>query len=172
MPRKRQQSAQPLQEDKCAQYWRERREEFGRNLFFLDTGAILGSLEKDDQVYSDFFDSLVSETLITSSYVVMETVRRLVKDKHDSFAGPQGQRAVQLALYVIKDWIAARDVRVLHVPREVYTEAIEEFNRRHYIGCDLNDILSAQIVRGLEQDRIVASDKNHFLQLGLNCLPS
>ena len=51
----------------------------------------------------------------------------------------------------------------------VFELATAEFKGIHF-GCDLSDVLSYVIVRGLEQSRIVSTDK-HFMQLGLQLVP-
>lgn len=171
MARKQPRRAEAASVSPTEAYWVEARQTLGRDVFFIDTGAILKSFEENDQVYSEFFETTIG-TFVTSSYTIVETVRRLVKDRHRQFIGPGGERSVDLALYLLRRWVQAYEVQVMHLPEAVYQEALDVFEEKRYLACDLNDILSAQIVKGLEQTRIVTSDRRHFPQLGLDCLPT
>jgi len=152
-------------------YWQDQVRLLGRNLFFLDTGAILGALTPGNRRFSDFIDqTLLGERLVTSAFVVAETVRRIVKDKHEGQVGPGGERGKDLAQFVTTTWLAQHSVTVLHIPEPVFEAARGTFSARATIPCDLTDIISYQIVKGLGQNRIVADDR-HFEMLGLTCLP-
>ncbi|MGO9254924.1 MAG: hypothetical protein ACLQU1_01270 [Bryobacteraceae bacterium] len=152
-------------------FWQEQIKVFGRRAFFVDTGGILKMLEADE-AFIDFFDSLVGDQLITSTYVLTEVVRRIIKADHPNrFVGPRGERHSDLAIYVITEWIENHGIRVICPPEEVFNAAKAVFARNRGIGCDLVDVLSFVIVSGLEQNRIVSPD-HHFRSLGLACYPS
>ncbi|MFH0982478.1 MAG: hypothetical protein V2A79_13210, partial [Planctomycetota bacterium] len=113
---------------------------------------------------------VVGGRLVTSSFVLAETVRRLVKSKPNQFIGPAGQQGCELAVHFLRRWLAERDVSVLYVPEKVFGAARAEFELKRAVGCDLTDVISYLIVVGLEQSRIVSRD-GHFRSLGLTCLP-
>jgi predicted nucleic acid-binding protein len=143
---------------------------YGRNNFYVDTGAIVASLDPEDQTYSDFFNN-ANNGFITSSYVLMETVRFLVKSgQHRAFRGPAGEREYDLAAYVLHTWLTRFNVSVIHVPEHIFQIARSQFGTRRDIGCDMNDLLSFLIVRGMGQASIVAKD-SHFRYLGLTIIP-
>jgi len=150
-------------------YWQDQIGHLGRNVFYVDTGAILECLNPEDERFNAFFDRVVGR-LVTSSYVVAETVRRLVKSKPYKFIGPAGQQASELAVHFLRAWLEERDVSIIYVPQEVFGTARTEFERKSSIGCDLTDVISYLIVVGLEQSRIVSPD-GHFRSFGLTCLP-
>ena len=150
-------------------FWQGEIRRLGRKVFYVDTGAILECLNPADELFNKFFDSVV-DRLVTSSYVVAETVRRLVKSKPNQFRGPAGQQASELAVHFLRSWLEEHDVSVLHIPQEVFDAARTEFEQKKSIGCDLTDVISYMIVVGLQQTRIVSSDR-HFRFLGLTCLP-
>lgn len=152
-------------------YWRERIQELGPKVLFVDSGAVLECLSPEDERFSAFFDGHIGDRLVTSSYVVAETVRRLVKSRPNKFKGPAGERTSDLAVHFLRRWLHEHDVSVLHVPREVFDAARTEFERKKHIGCDLTDVISYVIVVGLQQTRIVSSDRRHFQSLALTCLP-
>lgn len=151
-------------------YWENQIQHLGRNVFYVDTGAILECLNPEDDRFKEFFDGVVGERLVTSSYVVAETVSRLVKAKPYKFIGPAGQQVSELAVHFLRGWLEEHHVSVLHVPKEVFDAARTEFEEQKDIGCDLTDVISYVIVVGLQQQRIVATDR-HFQDLGLMCLP-
>lgn len=154
-----------------SRYFQELIQQLGRRALFVDTGAIVGCVERDDEAFPAFFDELVNEKLVTSTYVLAECVRRIVKaQRPDQFIGPAGQRGVQLALHVLQDWIAERNVLVLNVPKEVFEDAKRALRTHQGLNCDLTDMLSLEIVRGLQERRIVAKD-SHFKSLDLDVLP-
>ena len=132
----------------------------------------MGSFEVGTDKFNRFFEELTGYRLLTSTYVLAETVRRLVKTKSPyNFIGPGGQKRADLAIHVLKEWISQNNVIVLCVPDDVFNSAKEEFRLHCGIQCDLTDIISWVIVQGLEQTQIVADDA-HFRSLGLSCLPS
>lgn len=146
-------------------------QKLGRGVLFVDTGAIVGCVDRDDHSFPAFFDELVGERLITSTYVLVECVRRIVKAKVVSqFVGPKGERGVDLALHILQEWLKAHDVVVLTVPEAVFDAAKRSLEQHRGLNCDLTDMLSFEIIQGLEQQRIVAKDA-HFKSLGLNVLP-
>ncbi len=151
-------------------YWQEQIQLLGRGIFYVDTGAILECLNPEDELFSAFFKSVVGGRLVTSTYVVAETVSRLVKAKPHKFVGPAGQQASELAVHFLRGWLEEHDVSILYIPEEVFGTARTEFERKKGIGCDLTDVISYLIVVGLEQSRIVSPD-GHFRSLGLTCLP-
>jgi len=152
-------------------YWTEQVQgAVGRKAFFVDTAAILESLAPNDSEFGQFFDELVGERLVTSTYVVAETVSRMVKSKPRQFVGPGGEQNFALALYFVRRWLIDRNVVVLCVPDFIFEYAKEHFAGIEHVGCDLVDTLSYVIVRGLGQERIISRD-THFQQLGLMCYP-
>lgn len=152
-------------------YWQKQILHLGRNVFYVDTGAILEYWNPEDDRFNKFFDTGVEGRLVTSSYVVAETVRWLVKAKPSyKFRGPARQQAFELAVHFLRDWLGQHDVSVLYIPEEVFGRARTEFEEKKDIGCDLTDVISYLIVVGLEQKRIVSPDR-HFQTLGLTCLP-
>lgn len=154
------------------EYWQNHIQLLGRHVLFVDTGAILGWYERGNDEYRKFFKSVVGWRLVTSTYVLTETVRRIAKSKtRDQFAGPSGERTGILCLHFLQEWLAEQNVRVLCVPDIVFEHAKDVFREYHAIGCDLNDVLSSVIVKGLEQTEIVSPDREHFGSLGLTCLP-
>jgi len=173
--KKRAQQARPVlarsSTNDAADYWSKEIQKLGRNVVFVDSGAILETLTPGDETFSNFFDGLV-DRLVTSTYVVAETVRRLVKSKPHEFAGPSGERNVALARHFLVQWLVERGVIVLCVPESVYMNALAQYQTKQVseVGCDLTDTISYIIVRGLGQSRIVAKDQ-HFLRLGLLRLP-
>ncbi len=152
-------------------YWQNQIQHLGRNVFYVDTGAILECLNPEDELFSAFFDGVVGDRLVTSSYVVAETVRRLVKSRPNQFRGPAGEQAFELAVHFLRRWLEQHNVSVLHIPQDVFDAARTEFEQKKHIGCDLTDVISYVIVVGLEQTRIVSSDRRHFQSLALTCLP-
>ena len=151
-------------------YWQEQIQEFGHKTLYVDTGAILECLNPEDEQFNAFFDRVVGDRLVTSSYVVAETVRRLVKSRPNKFIGPARQRTSDLAAYFLRAWLEEHDVSILYIPEEVFGTARTEFEGTKSIGCDLTDVISYLIVVGLEQGRIVSPD-SHFQCFGLSCLP-
>lgn len=142
--------------------------QIGRDAFFLDTGAILESFVEHDSAYAQFLGS-VQGKLITSSFVVVETVRRVTKTRQSGFVGPSGERNRQLAAYFLQKWLMERRVSILTVPGAVFDIAKATFHTIH-VDCDLCDMISYLIVTGIEQSRIISTD-NHFRQLGLQVYP-
>ena len=130
-------------------------------------------MEPYDTRFRSFFEEeVIGDQLVTSTYVVAETLRRIIKAKvKDKLVGPRGQRGMELALHILKGWLIDKDVIVLHVPEIVFATAKASFERNRDTNCDLIDILSFEIVLGLEQRRIVSPD-GHFRSLGLDLLPS
>jgi len=172
MTRRRKNREQAVAPESAAltDFWEEQIRIHGRRLFFVDTGGILKALERDE-TFVDFFDSIVGEQLITSTYVLAEVVRRIVKsDNPGRFIGPSGERGTTLAVYVLTAWIQSNRVRVICPPEQVFHAAKNEFVRNQGIGCDLVDVISFVIVVGLQQNRIVSADR-HFRSLGLVCYP-
>jgi len=167
--KKRERSAFPEGAD-LTQFWEEQIRIHGRRIFFVDTGGILKALERDE-AFIDFFESVVGEQLITSTYVLSEVVRRIVKSDHPGrFIGPSGERGSALAAYILTTWIQSNRVQVICPPEQVFQAAKAEFIRNQGIGCDLVDVISYVIVVGMQQNRIVAAD-GHFRSLGLVCYP-
>jgi predicted nucleic acid-binding protein len=153
-----------------ADFWTEQIRTLGRNVFYIDTGGILKVLEGDD-TFIEFFNSVVGQQLLTSTYVLSEVVRRIVKASHpERFSGPNGERGSDLAAYILTDWIQDNNVHVICPPEAVFRAAKSEFVRNRSLGCDLVDVMSYVIVIGLQQTRIVSAD-THFRSLGLVCYP-
>ena len=152
-------------------YWQDQIRHLGRKVFYVDTGAILECWNPKDEQFNAFFDGVVGGQLVTSSYVVTETVRRLVKAKPSyKFIGPDREQASELAVHFLRSWLKEHDVSILYIPEEVFATARTEFERKKNIGCDLTDVISYLIVVGLGQKRIISPDR-HFQTLGLICLP-
>ncbi len=153
------------------EYWRNQIARLGRNVLYVDTGAIVGVFERGVSTFGNFFEQMTGFRLVTSTYVVAESVRRLVKSKTpDNFIGPGGERTVALALHVLRVWLDNNNVTVLCVPEEVFNEAKRVYPTYCGTHCDLTDVISLTIVRGLEQSQIVSPD-GHFLSFGLRRLP-
>ena len=151
-------------------YWNDHIRRLGRKVLYVDTGAILECLNPEDELFNAFFSSVLGDRLVTSSYVVAETVSRLVKAKPYKFIGPAGQQAAELAVHFLRRWLEEHDVSILYIPEDVFGAARTEFEGKKGIGCDLIDVISVLIVHGLGQCRIVSPD-GHLQSLGLTCLP-
>ncbi len=151
-------------------YWQDQIRRLGHKVFYVDTGAILECLNPEDDRFDAFFARAVGDRLVTSSYVVAETVGRLVKAKPYKFIGPAGQQASELAVHFLRGWLEEHDVSILYIPEQVFSRARTEFEAKRGIGCDLTDVISYLIVLGLGQEHIVSPDR-HFQALGLICLP-
>lgn len=152
-------------------YWHELIANLGRKVMFIDTGAILSTFDPGDDRFRNFFKSAVGYRFVTSTYVVAETVRRLVKAGVKSqFCGPNGERTLALSRHILKVWLEERNVFTICIPETVFEATKVKYCTRHGVDCDLTDLLSADIVRGLEQKEILSPD-SHFQQLGLQCLP-
>lgn len=163
--------AVPNQPPPSSEFWQNEMLRLGRKVLFVDTGAIVGCVEPNDARFVAFFEEeLVGDRLVTSTYVVAETVRRIIKSKYGEFVGPSGERGIDLALHVLKVWLVENQVTVLNVPDEVFETAKQSLEDQRHAQCDLTDILSFEIVRGLGQNRIVSPDV-HFKVLGLTCYP-
>ena len=151
-------------------FWQEQIRTLGRGLLFVETGFVIASLTPSTQSLAQgLLRELVSDRLVTSSYVITEAVRRIIKSKHREFAGPNGEQYTDLALYILFEWIRDNNVTVICPPECVFDEAKRVLREHRSVGCDLADILSFVIVRGLEQGRILSQDR-HFRALGLNTL--
>jgi predicted nucleic acid-binding protein len=153
------------------EFWLTAIRRLGRRLLFLDTGAILNTFTPGELEFTNFLDGIIGDKLVTSSFVVAETIRRLVKTDVHRFVGPGGERHTQLAVYFLHRWLQEKNVAVLAVPEIIFDLARRVYAERAYIGCDLTDVLSLVIVQGLEHNRIVSPDRTHFSRLGLMCLP-
>ena len=157
--------------DRLRDYWDDQVRQFGRKEIFIDTGAILESLQPDGDEVREFLESgLLGDRLITSTYVIAEAVRRMVKSRTNEFIGPDGERCGDLAQHFLQRWLQQHLVRVICVPDYVFEDAKASYARVRHHGCDLIDTLSYVIVSGLQQTRIVAKDE-HFAALGLMRLP-
>jgi predicted nucleic acid-binding protein len=162
----------PIVEPEVEAFWRQQVMELGRRVLFVDTSVILDAINRTPSESREFFErQLVGDKLITSTYVIAETVRRVVKSKQKEFVGPAGEQFGALALYFLKAWLSEYRVKVICPPSAIFDTAKLEFEKRHYLGCDLVDLLSYTIIRGLQQTRILAKDE-HFKRLGLICFPS
>jgi predicted nucleic acid-binding protein len=157
-----------LSSDEAQDFYKRIITQIGRDAFFLDTGAILESFAEGDNAYVQFLGS-VQGKLITSSFVVVETVRRVTKTRHSVFVGPSGERNRHLASYFLRKWLMEKQVSILTVPVAVFDIAKAKFHTIH-VDCDLCDMISYVIVTGIEQSRIISTD-NHFRQLGLQVYP-
>jgi len=152
------------------EYWKNQIATLGRNVVFVDTGAILEAHNPSDFNFRDYF-AKTTDRFITSPFVVAETVRRMVKSNQYEFEGPSGEQFGALAVHFIRTWLVENRVEVLHIPREVFDLARKTFENKQNVGCDLVDIISYEIVKGLGQDRIASRDR-HFSSLGLMLYPS
>lgn len=145
----------------------------GRRLLYWDTGAILKCFEPGEGRFADLLTQNAGDRLVTSTFVVAETVRRIVKSSapRHKFRGPRGEQGVDLVRSLLRNWLAEKSIEVLHPDQIVFAAAKEMFVTRHHaLGCDLSDTLSYVMVKGLEQPRIVSPD-GHFRAMGLLCLP-
>jgi predicted nucleic acid-binding protein len=154
------------------EYWNEQIARLGKNALFVDTGAIIGVFERGVSRFSDFFsDEANSFRFVTSTYVVAESVRRLVKSNtHERFIGPGGEKTATLALHILRAWLDEHNFTVLCIPEDVFNEAKRLYRTYCGIHCDLTDVISLAIVQGLDKTEIVAAD-GHFKSFGLRCLP-
>jgi len=139
---------------------------------YWDTSAILGCFSPGDGRFVGLLSELTGDSFATSTFVVTEAVRRLVKlNLLDQFIGPKGERGYELARLVLEAWLAEHRIQVLHPDPAVFDQARAVFLKEHRpLRCDLCDSLSYVMVKGLEQERIVAGDE-HFKHMGLSCLP-
>ena len=112
-------------------------------------------------------DELVDFRLVTSTYVIHETIRRIIKGE---YKGPVGKRKRDLALHFLKVWLVEHEVKVICIPANVFESVKKEFEEMKGINCDLTDISSMVISTGIQQRMIISPD-NHFRQLGMVCLP-
>jgi hypothetical protein len=94
-------------------------------------------MERDDARFVTFFEELIGDRLVTSTYVVTETVRRIVKSKYDQFVGPSGERGIDLALHVLKVWLVENEVVVINVPDQVFESAKQSLEEQRHVQCDL-----------------------------------
>jgi predicted nucleic acid-binding protein len=164
-------SSQPA-EPEAEGFWQQQVLRLGRKVLFVDTGVILDAISRESSESRDFLErQLVGDQLVTSTYVIAETVRRIVKSKGSEFVGPGGERRETLALYFLNTWLSEYRVKVICPPEIIFDSAKREFERYSYLGCDLVDVLSYTIVIGMRQKRILAKDQ-HFWRLGLQCVPS
>jgi predicted nucleic acid-binding protein len=152
-------------------FWKEQIRTFGRSVFFVETGCVLASLTPSTQamvagLLKELVSNRLSDRLVTSTYVITEAIRRLVKSKPREFVGPGGEQKTDLALYLLFEWLTDNNVAIICPPDAVFDEAKRLFREHRALGCDLSDIISYVIVRGLEQDRILSQD-GHFRSLGL-----
>ena len=153
------------------EYWQQQISRLGNDILFVDTGAIVGVFERGVERFREFFEEVVGYRLVTSTYVVAESVRRLVKSKTpDNFLGPSGERTVALALHILRNWLDEHNFTVLCVPEQVFNEAKQLYPTWCGTQCDLNDVISLTIVSGLKQREIVSAD-GHFRSFGLSLLP-
>jgi len=151
-------------------FWREQIRQLGRNLFFVETGFVVASFDPSKRTAAEaLLKELVSGRLITSTYVITESVRRIVKSKFREFLGPKGEQKTDLAIHFLFDWLKEHNVTIICPPECVFREAIRVFRQHRALGCDLTDVLSFVLVRGLEQDRILSQD-GHFRSLGLTTM--
>lgn len=155
--------------DALQEYWDRLIARLGRNVLFVDTGAILAGFACDDRYVEFFSGDEFQGKLITSTFVVAETVRRAAKTRHSRYRGPRGERDRELAVYFIRSWLSEHGVEVMDVPPPVFNSAKESF-QDGTVDCDLSDMISYTIVRGMGQSRIVATDR-HFYDLGLQLYP-
>lgn len=160
----------PEPSTECRAFWVEQIRSLGRKTFFVDTGAVLDCFTPGSQKVHEFLNGLVGDTLVTSPYVVVESVRRLIKAEGGRFSGPGGQVAGELASHFLREWLREHNVMIIWIPPCVFEGCRSSFHRHQGLGCDLTDIVSYEIVKGLEQERILALD-THFKQLGLTCYP-
>ncbi len=150
------------------EFWQWVFREYGRPLIFIDTGAILDAIRLDDFFAPFLDDELIGFRLVTSTYVVHETVRKMMKD---GFVGPAGQVERELALHFLKVWLGERDIRIICIPINIFNQVVATFEEKKGMTCDLTDISSYVIVNGIESDQIITSDRRDFSRLGLQCRP-
>lgn len=154
------------------EYFQELISRLGRRALYVDTNAIVGYFERGNDKFKQFIDkSGIGFRFVTSTYVLSETVRRLVKSNTpENFVGPNGEKTKRLSLYVLQKWLATHNVHVICVPSDIFDVARKAYGEKEQINCDLTDIISYTIVSGLQQ-RAILTDDSHFKYLGLSCLP-
>lgn len=173
MAKKKQSQAKDVPDaanDAARDFFQEVIKHHGRGVIYIDTSAILDAFsEKDDLLrFLNDWDG----GLITSNFVVVETVRRVTKARGPvGFKGPAGERGRDLACHFLSDWLTERKVIVLTIPEAVFDVARVQFpGIKGVAECDLADLISFLVVKGMEQDRIVSPDE-HFARLGLQRFP-
>lgn len=153
-------------------FWAKLLSQLGNRTLYVDSSAILGAIERDNEQFRNFFREAVGYRYVTSTYVLTETVRRLVKSKSPThFIGPSGETCKELSHYFLTRWLEEHQVHVICVPDELFGVARVTYREQHGIQCDLTDIISYTVVRGLRQEVILSTDWEHFGALGLSCLP-
>jgi predicted nucleic acid-binding protein len=138
---------------------------------YVDTGAILACFEPDNDTVRQFINTNAGYRLVTSTYVLTEAVRRLVKSRAYKFIGPNREQQKALSLYLLREWLEEHNVVVTCVPESVFNEAKQLYQERQHVDCDLTDIISYTIVSRLKQRQILSPDQRHLRELGLQCLP-
>src|SRR5438128_1487697 len=88
------------------QFWGEQIRILGRSVLFVETGFVLASLAPSTRsVVEGLLRELVtnpfSDRLVTSTYVIAEAIRRIVKSKPREFLGPGGEQRTDLAIYFL-----------------------------------------------------------------------
>jgi hypothetical protein len=154
-----------------AGFWEDQIRSFGRSVHFIDTQGILECWEKDSLV-NEHLERSIGVTFLTSTYVLAEAVRRLVKAQlQNQHKGPGGERGKDLAVHLLTDWLTLHDVRTICPPLEAFEYATKVYTSEYRaLGCDLCDVISFVIVKGMEQDAIISTD-SHFASMGLVLLP-
>ena len=153
------------------EYWLNEAKNLGPGgIIFIDTGAILEVLNPNDQRIKPFLESEISR-LVTSTYVIHEATRLLVKSRPGDFVGPGGVSSKDLALFFLKQWLVEQNIGIICIPRCVFDITRDTFEEKKHIGCDLTDISSYVVIKGIGQRRIITIDKTDFLRLELDCLP-
>jgi len=161
-----------VQAERLRVFWERKIRELGRRTLYIDTSAILGDLEHGSDRFKNFFSKTIGYRYVTSTYVVAETCRRLVKSNtKNKFCGPKGEREKELSLWVLRAWLDRYNVTVICLDEDGYALARTAYiDDRRSTLCDLTDMISFTIVKGLEQGQILSGD-SHFAHLGLACLP-
>jgi len=163
-----------LNTPQLSDFWKEQIRTLGRGLLFVETGFVMASFDPAtravaEALLKELVSNRLSDKLVTSTYVITEAVRLIVKSKPQRFAGPAGEQNTDLAIYLLFEWLRDNNVLIICPPQCVFNEAKRLFRECRALGCDLTDVLSYVIVRGLEQNRILSHD-GHFRALGLTTL--
>ena len=151
-------------------FWDDLVRHIGRNTLFVDTCAILNYFAEDD-LFRLFFQSAPGYRYVTSTYVITEVARRLVKTKTpNAFIGPGREYCKELSLHILEKWLDEWNVYLIHLPEEEFNVAVSTYSEKSFVDCDLTDVISYTIVTGMGKDEILSGDA-HFSKLSLRLLP-
>jgi len=154
------------------EYWTNLVSQLGPAPLLVDTSAILGYFERGNDRFQEFFATATGYRYVTTTYVVTEACRRLVKSNTPSkHLGPHGEACKELSWYLISQWLDDQQVTTICLPKEAFEFSLREYRRLQGIRCDLTDIISYTVVKGLKRGDLILADDMHFRELGIDCLP-